>query len=322
MCSRLPALMLLGGPLMELAADRLHLDLLHDPSGVSPFTVKHPRKSVKRVTTIYDAIPFRYPHVYPWLNNFVHRRYVPATLRNVDGIVTISKHARNDLARFLDVPERDWYILPPAPHTRFEPVDKETARITTGRYGLTGEYVLSVGAQQARKNLPRLVEAFALVRLALPRYRLVVVGPTLWRYSGLQQKINELGLQDHVSILGYVADEDLPALYSAASLFAFPSLYEGFGLPVLEAMACRTPVVCSNSSSLPEVAADAAVLVDPTNTEALAEAMCSVLRDVDLKEELCRRGLQRAREFSWEKTARGTVAMYRELLGQDNTKHG
>jgi glycosyltransferase involved in cell wall biosynthesis len=160
------------------------------------------------------------------------------------------------------------------------------------------------------------------VRLALPRYRLVVVGPTLWRYSGLQQKINELGLQDHVSILGYVADEDLPALYSAASLFAFPSLYEGFGLPVLEAMACRTPVVCSNSSSLPEVAADAAVLVDPTNTEALAEAMCSVLRDVDLKEELCRRGLQRAREFSWEKTARGTVAMYRELLGQDNTKHG
>ena len=200
--------------------------------------------------------------------------------------------------------------------TDFGPASPGATDVVCNRYGIRRPFVLCVGAQQSRKNLPRLVAAFARLRADLPTSRLVIVGPTLWRYDGLQEQIQSLGLDDAVQVLGYVPDKDLPALYSAADVFVFPSLYEGFGLPILEAMACGTPVVCSNSTSLPEVANDAALLIEPHDVDGMAGAMQRVLRDADLRVMLRKSGLKRAQDFSWERAAQETVAVYRQVMNE------
>ncbi len=315
-CARLPALMALGGPLIALAARRLRLDLVHDPSGISPFTLGHWAGSFKRVVSLYDAIAFRYPDGYPWFNNFLHRRYVPATLQNVDGILTVSEHAREELVHFLSLPRARIAIALLAASGSFRPIHPESARRVAARYGLEGPYILSVAAQQARKNLAALVAAFSQLYADFPSHRLAIAGPTLWRYGGLREQIAALRLEKAVTVLGYANEEDLAGLYGGADLFVFPSLYEGFGLPVLEAMACGTPVVCSSTTSLPEVTGGAALMVDPTSVEALAEAMARVLTDQALRRELRERGLARAGELTWERTARSTVGAYQWLLSE------
>ena len=143
----------------------------------------------------------------------------------------------------------------------------------------------------------------------------MIAGPRKWKYARILQAVEELELEAHTIFTGYIPDEDLPAIYSGADLFVFPSLYEGFGLPPLEAMACGTPVVCSNAASLPEVVGDAAIMVDPYDVEGLAQAMRRVLADRDLQEDLRQRGLERAKLFSWEKTARETMQVYEKVLG-------
>jgi glycosyltransferase involved in cell wall biosynthesis len=199
---------------------------------------------------------------------------------------------------------------------RFRPVPPDEARQVAGRLGLDGPFILSVGARQARKNVPRLLEAFTALRARGSRHRLALAGPTLWSDPTLSAALARHGLGDAVVALGYVDEQDLPALYSAADLFVLPSLLEGFGLPVLEAMACGTPVVCSNTSSLPEVAGDAALLVDPLDIGEIADAMARVLADAALAAELRRRGLERAARFSWQRTARATVAVYRDVASR------
>jgi len=313
-CSRLPGLMVLGGPLIALAARRLQLDIVHDPAGISPFTVARQLGPFGRVVTIHDAIAFRYSDGYPWLNNLLHRRYVPMTLGQVDGVITVSDHAQHELKQFLRLPDRSAYVVRNGVSDRFRPVPPELADAVSTRYGLKRPFILCVGAQQARKNLPRLVDAFARLHAHLPDSGLVIAGPTLWRYEGLREQIAALGLADAVQILGYVPDKDLPALYSAAELFVFPSLYEGFGLPILEAMACGTPVVCSNATSLPEVAGNAALLVDPHDVDGVAEAMRRGMCDSELRATMLRKGLAQTRAFSWEQAAHETIAVYRRVL--------
>jgi glycosyltransferase involved in cell wall biosynthesis len=171
---------------------------------------------------------------------------------------------------------------------------------------------------QPRKNLSRVVEAFALLRERRPElpHRLAIVGRIGWGVEPLQQRVRELQLESVVPFAGYVADEDLPALYSAADLFVYPSLYEGFGIPPLEAMACGTPVVTSNVSSLPEVVGDAALSVNPLDVEAMASAMEKVLTDAALRQTLSERGLERARAFTWERMARLTIEVYQEVSSE------
>jgi glycosyltransferase involved in cell wall biosynthesis len=170
---------------------------------------------------------------------------------------------------------------------------------------------------EPRKNLLRLLEAYQEVRKWSQSWRLVIVGArNYWKSSPVAQKVKDLGLEGQVKFTGYIPDEDLPALYNGADLFCFPSLYEGFGLPVLEAMACGTPVVTANSSSLPEVAGEAALLVDPYIVTELAAAMRRVLEDPALAEDLRQKGLERVKQFTWEKTARETIAVYEKVLGE------
>ncbi|HEY3079662.1 MAG TPA: glycosyltransferase family 1 protein [Chloroflexota bacterium] len=311
-CRLLPGLMLLGGPLIALLARRLGLDLVHDPIGVSPFTLGRRAGRFRRVVTLHDAIAFEYPQGYPFLNNLLHRTYVPATLGNVDAVATDSEHARGALVRYLGLRPERLKVIPLGASGRFRPVQHGEARAVAARYGLEGPFVLYVGAYQARKNILALIEAFTTVRRARPDLRLALAGPSPWAYPALGERIERLG-EEAVRVLGYVADPDLPALYSAASVYVLPSLYEGFGIPVLEAMACGTPVVCSTASSLPEVAGDAALLVDPHDPGAIAEAIRRVVTDPDLADDLRRRGLARAGGFTWARTAAEYAALYRAL---------
>jgi glycosyltransferase involved in cell wall biosynthesis len=307
-CRLLPGLMLLGAPLIALAAGRLGLDAVHDPIGVSPFYLGRWAGRFRRVVTLHDAIAFQYPQGYPWLNNFLHRTYIPATLGNVDEVGTDSHDARAALVRHMRLPAERVTVVPIGVSRRFEPVPAEQARATAARYGLR-DYVLYVGAFQARKNVLRLVDAFDRARARIPTTQLALIGPSQWRYPELARRLEH---SEGVRVLGYVPEEDLPALYAGASAFVLPSLYEGFGLPVLEAMACGAPVVCSNTTSLPEVAGDAALLVDPHDVDGMADAIARAVSDRALAADLTRRGLARAQEFTWERTAAEYVSLYRE----------
>ena len=317
-CGRVAPLMLFGGPVTSVAARRLKLDLIHDPVGASPFTLGRWAGRYKRVVSIHDAIAFRYPEGYPRLNNFLHRRYVPFTLRNVDAVVTVSDHARADLAEFLDIPPPDVFVAPLGVSELFRPVEDAESERVVSQLGLDRPFILSVGVKEARKNLARLIMAFEDLHPDLPEYQLALVGPTLWRHPISIEAIKARGIRDRVRLIEYVSDEELRALYSRASLFVHPSLYEGFGLPVLEAMACGTPVVASNSTSIPEVAGDAAVLVDPTDVPAIAQAMRRVLTDTELRSSLRARGFERARQFTWKRAAERTAAVYRSVLSSDS----
>jgi glycosyltransferase involved in cell wall biosynthesis len=264
--------------------------------------------------TIHDAIAFRYPEGYPWLNNLLHRRYVPATLGRVDAVITDSEYSRRDLQHVLRFPADGIRVVPLGVADRFRPGTPEVKDRVIARYQLAAPFILSVGVQQERKNLGRLVEAFADLRSRLQTHKLVIAGHSIWRSRDVAEQVARLGLQDAVTLLGHVPDDDLPALYSAADAFVFPSLYEGFGLPVLEAMACGTPVVCSDSSSLPEVAGQAACLVDPMNVRAISDGMYRSLNDPDLRARLRVAGVERARTFSWDRTAGLTLDVYRSVV--------
>ena len=181
------------------------------------------------------------------------------------------------------------------------------------KYSITGSFILFVGNISPRKNILALLQAFNKLKKRGIKHKLVIAGKKDQRYEQVLKTLNELNLGGEVIFTGYVPEEDLPKLYNAADLFVYPSLYEGFGLPILEAMACGTPVVASNVSSLPEVAGDAGLLVNPQDVDALTNAMYKVLTDDKLKESLIDKGLERAKFFSWEKTARETLEVYKEV---------
>ncbi|MGC9399777.1 MAG: glycosyltransferase family 4 protein [Anaerolineae bacterium] len=192
--------------------------------------------------------------------------------------------------------------------------DAVRRRAVCARYGIDGPYVLSLGRLQPRKNLIRLIRAFAEVCIDHPRLQLILAGPTGWLADPIYQEVARLGLQERVRFPGYIAEEDKAVLFSGAELFAFPSLYEGFGFPVLEAQACETPVLTSATSSLPEVAGDGALLVDPRQTAAIAEGLRRLLTDVELRRALIAQGRVNLQRFSWPRAAASVLAVIERLL--------
>ncbi|MGI9145087.1 MAG: glycosyltransferase family 4 protein [Chloroflexota bacterium] len=309
-----PGLMTIGALELPLLARREALPLIHDPTGMSPFLIGRRFAPYKRVVTLYDATPFLHPETHTLLDNVLHRMYVPATLRNVDAVITISEIAKQDLLRFLRLRSSQIHVVHLAADPAFRPVAPQESANILARYELKQPFVLYLGALEPRKNVPTLVRAFARLRSEFPNLQLVLGGGQRWSFGQIPQVIEQLGLTDSVRVTGYVPDADLPGLYSAASVFCFISLSEGFGLPILEAMACGAVVVCSNRSSMPEVAGQAALLVDPTDVEGVASGLRRVLRDPDLANALRQRGLARAARFSWELTAERTVDVYRAVL--------
>lgn len=304
--ARVPFAASLGNLVLHQAARRLRLDILHDPCGIAPFLMPFP--GYRRVTTIHDAVPLATPDLQPLATRLIFRTLVPWTRFSADAVLTVSRHAAGDLERLAGIPTAKLHVtyngVNPPP-----PMGEAEVREVLERLGIEPPYFLYVGNLVARKNLPRLVQAFRMLRQDIPEATLVIVGAKQW-------KSHEVFQQDltHVLVPGYVRDDDLHALYYGARALAFPSLYEGFGIPAVEAMAHGTPVLTSNASSLPEVVGDAALLVDPASVEAICEGLRRIWEDAELRERLRQKGLERARMFTWEKTARATLEVYRSLV--------
>jgi len=302
---------------LDLGLDRWlpDCDLFHATEHLLPRL-----KDARTVLTVHDLIFLLFPEYHLPLNKWFLNRFMPLFVRRAHAIIAVSQCTKDDLIRHYTVPSEKITVVYEGVDARFQPVtDLDTLTRVRARYSLPERYVLYVGTIEPRKNLNTLLEAFAGLkerpatcdlRPATCDLRLVIVGKTGWLYEGFFRRLRELGLEDQVIFPGFVPDEDLPAIYSAAELFVFPSLYEGFGLPPLEAMACGTPVVVSNTSSLPEVVGEAGLMVDPRDVRALAEAMERVLTDEHLRAELTANGLERARQFTWERAAQETMEVY------------
>lgn len=302
---RLPALATLGNVVVHRAALAARLDVLHDPCGVAPFLM--PTRAYKRVTTVHDAIPLVYPSSQPPLTRLLFHTLIRWSGTTADAIVTVSETSARDLHRHLGLPLDKLHVTPLG-----VTLPEEAATLADEFAGLA-PYLLAVGALHPRKNLARTLEAFTRLGGGA---RLVIVGPPSWGADATLEGVLA-GSRDHPNVryTGFVDDATLDALYRHATALVFPSLYEGFGLPALEAMARGTPVIASATSSLPEVVGDAGLLVDPTSTDAIASAMRRVLDDADLRRDLSVRGLERAAGFRWTDTGRKTLELYRGLLG-------
>ena len=292
---------------LPLLLRRLRVDVLHSPHHHTPLA----SPGLRRVVTIHDLTFLLMPQRYPLARRLYMEGLTRAAARIADAIITPSQVVRQEVIQRLGVPGDRVVAIPEAAGPQYAPIeDEDTLGRLRWKYRLPNRYILSVGSLEPGKNRARLIRAYARLRSEGIDSPLVIAGQPAWRYEGDFELVRRLGLDEHVRFLGYVPDEEMPALYSGATLLAFPSLYEGFGLPVLEAMACGTPVVTANVSGSAEVAGDAAVLVDPKDTEALAEALGRVLSDEALRAGLRSRGLERAQQFSWQRAARQTIAVY------------
>jgi glycosyltransferase involved in cell wall biosynthesis len=241
-------------------------------------------------------------------------------------VIALSEYARNDIVNTYQVSPHKISVIPLAAGDHFRPIssEEELQRVRQ-TYGIEGEYMLSVGAIQPRKNLGRLVAAYSHLRGAKPEGKLpklVLAGKCAWLYDETLRAIKELELSNSIILTGYVPESDLPALYSGALCFIYPSYFEGFGLPPLEAMQCGVPVIVGDRTSLPEVVGDAAVLVDPFDVNALAAAIEKVVSDSDLRAKLSVQGLARAKLFEWRETARQTLAVYQKAAGIEQPSIG
>lgn len=294
----------------------LGADLYHSAYYLMPY-----RPGVPAVLTVYDLIPLLFPRQSSRRARLLFRWATHLALRAVHCCVAISEATRQDLIQhFRIAPDRVVYV-PLAADPTFAPQPASSINRVRQAYGLPDRYVLYLGSNKPHKNLVRLVEAWA--RLQPSPAVLVIAGAWDQRYPEARQRATALGLEHSVRFLGPVPEGDLPALYAAAIVFAFPSLYEGFGLPVLEAMACGTPVVCSNTSSLPEVAGNAALYFDPCNVEMIAGSLDRVLADPELCSHLCELGFIRASQFLWERTAQQALELYRKLISDlAQERHG
>jgi alpha-1,3-rhamnosyl/mannosyltransferase len=303
---------------MPALARRLRLDLLHSPYFIKPY-LGLPCPSV---VTIYDLIGRRFPQTLSRRGRLLYRAAMGLAVRSSAAIITISESAREDLASAYR-PSAPVTVTPLAADRQFHPRHAAEIASLRERYGLPASYLLYVGSNKPHKNLERLVLAWDSLRgrgqgpgvgAAEAGVGLVIAGHEARRDDPLRRLLVERGLGGSVRLLPNLADADLPALYSGALLFAFPSYYEGFGLPPLEAMACGAPVLCANLSSLPEVVGDAALTVDPYSVEAIAAGLARLLHNPALRRELSARGQRRAREFSWRRTALGTLRVYEQVV--------
>ena len=289
---------------MELRSARL--DLLHSPDFIPP------RGPWRKVITVHDLAYLRMP----WLLTPESRRYYNTIRRAVvwaDAIIAVSEATARDLRELLDVPPDKVTVIYEAADQDLCPMPKEeAAHIVAERYGISGCYVLFVGTIEPRKNLPMLIQAISLLRREMP-VQLVVAGRRGWLSEPVFEAVRRQAVEDGVVFLGDVSPGELQALYCAAEVLALPSLYEGFGLPPLESMACGTPVVVSNAAALAETVGDAGLIVRPDDANDIANGLGWVIANPAFRSTLAERGLARARSFSWARAARETLAVYERV---------
>jgi glycosyltransferase involved in cell wall biosynthesis len=293
------------------ALEALRPDVAHFTNGMIPMG-----SPVATVVTVHDMSLRLYPNCHPVRRVLLNRPLMHVAIRQASAIVTVSNSARRDLLRLHGVAADRVAVVHEAASPVFRPMtDRARLEDVRARYGLPRQFLLYVGTIEPRKNLARLMSAFAEARRRGIPHHLVCAGPYGWSSRDLAGRIERLGIRDAVHFTGYVPFEHLPSIYNLAEFFAFPSLYEGFGLPVVEAMACGIPVLTSNTSSLGEVAGDAAETIDPMSTDAIADGIVRLASDAELRRDRSERGLARARSFSWTQTARDMLAVYHRAAG-------
>jgi glycosyltransferase involved in cell wall biosynthesis len=296
---------------IPMVLKREAVTLFHAPHYVLPRLVR-----CRSVVTIHDCIHLMFPQYLP--NRFA-LRYAKVSIgtaaKRATRVLTVSESSKRDILRFVDTEPDKIDVIYNAYDERFaiDPNEEDVVRVRE-RFQLQDEFVLYAGNVKPHKNLERLIEAFDIVRRrGLDHLKLVMIGDEISRYTALRRAVHRHQLHKYVRFLGYLPEETLAVMYRLAGVFVFPSLYEGFGLPPLEAMASGTPVVTSNVSSLPEVAGEAAVLVDPYDPVAIADGVFRVLTDEQLRKDLSRRGVARAGMFSWEQSVRRVRKIYGEV---------
>lgn len=299
--------------LLSLELLRQDLDILHSPDFIPPR-----RGGRRHVITVHDLNFLYYPQFLTKESRRHYAEQIQWAVNHADGIIADSEHTRQDIIRELNVGPQRVHAVPLAADPLFSRVandESESAvRETLDRYDVEPGFILFVGTIEPRKNLALLVESYAMLRRQTASApRLVLVGSKGWLFDEIFSAIETHSLDDHVLHLQQVDDRQLAHLYLSAGLLALPSYYEGFGLPVLEAMHCRCPVIASNRASLPEVVGDAGVLLSPEDPESWAAGMQTVLSNADLREEMVRAGLKQAQTFSWERTARATRSVYEQI---------
>ncbi len=278
-------------------------DVYHNPDHILPLL---PVKA-KKIVTVHDLCFYKHPETFSAAKRRYKKMMTPVSLKRADRIIADSHSTKKDIIELFSIPEDRINVVHIGVNKDFKPL--------SGAKDHERPFILFVGTLEKRKNIEGLIDAYALaVKQEGISHDLVIAGRKGWLYDGIFRKVRKERLEGRVKFIFDISQEELPGLYSAAELFVYPSFYEGFGLPVLESMACGTPVITSNVSSLPEVAGDAAVLVDPKDTSTLAVKIAGVLKDPSLRRAMSQKGLLRARQFTWDKCARETLDVYRSVL--------
>jgi glycosyltransferase involved in cell wall biosynthesis len=289
-------------------------DLFHGTLNVAPFGCPVPR-----IITIHDLAFIRFPQTFRSYNRTYLDLATRVSARQSAYILAVSEHTKREVVGLLGIPPERVIVTYDAARAHFRPPDPAALEAFRTRHSLPEQFVLYVGTLEPRKNLLTLLEAYSQVARQ-SQVPLLIGGGKGWMFAPIFKRVEALQLREQVHFVGYLEEEELPLWYAAATLFVFPSLYEGFGMPPLEAMSCGTPVVTSNSSSLPEVVGQAGVMVSPTDDSALAEAILRLLQDATLRDELRERGFAQARAFSWRTTAERTLAVYERAFRSQ--RHG
>ena len=294
-------------------ARKAKVDLLHQPCFSAPLFYKG-----KIVVTCHDLISIFFPENLPLASRLFYSRWMPYSYRKADLIIAISENTKRDIMSLLKIPKEKIRVIHSAASKDFKPIKSKVRLENVQKKYKTGKkYFIDVGTIEPRKNLPFLVRAYALAVKEGVDENLVITGKKGWYYEDLFRLVDELNLENKVIFTGYVDEKDLPSLYSGATAFVFPSIYEGFGLPPLEAMACGVPVISSNTSSLPEVVDNAGILLPPEDESLWAKNLVKISKDHGLSLTLSQLGLRQAKKFSWEETAKKTSLVYKELFNEN-----
>jgi glycosyltransferase involved in cell wall biosynthesis len=304
--ARMPGTLLWDQVAVPWAIRHRGLDIIFNPKFTIPFFTRP-----KKVFVLHGSEWFAIPKHFKWLDQMYFGKLVPLYCRHADAFISVANAVKDDAVRYVHAdPSRIYTVYNAIDPTRFHFIeDAGQLEAVRQKYQLPDKYVLWVGQIESRKNVKRLLQAFAQVARELP-HRLVIAGEQRWSTQGELADVDRLGIRDRLQMLGWVSHEDLPAIYRMAELFAFPSLYEGFGIPLVEAMACGCPVLTATTCAPPEVVDGAGYLVDPYDVAAIAAGMRTLLLDEERRRAMIARGLERAKQFSWEKCAREVLAVF------------
>lgn len=285
-------------------------DLHHAHNYFLPYNVKSPS-----VVTIYDMVYKLYPETMDTQNLELLKKIMPRSVAESTKILTISKNSKKEIIDILDIdPQKISIAYPGFDKKEFHKLPESSIKPYLEKFEIRKPYLFYLGTLEPRKNLDRIIKAYAAIGSHKDSYDLVLAGAVGWKSESIFELINKYNLRDHIKIIGYISQEDKTALYNGATCFLYPSLYEGFGMPVLEAMACNCPVITSNTSSLPEVVGDAGVTVDPLNIDEISYSIIKLLDDVSLQNSMKEKNIIQIEHFSWNNTAKSVIQLYESIL--------